>query len=479
MNSETRVRFAPSPTGALHIGNLRTALFNWLYAKKNNGAFILRIEDTDAERFDHEAENGIMSSLRRLGLVWSEGPDVGGQYAPYRQSQRKERYKAALNRLVETNAVYPCFCSPEELEAERKALMAAGKPPRYQGKCKGLTNEERSVAMEKKGPPSYRFRAEGDAVEFMDGVRGPISFQTDDIGDFIVVRSDGAAAFHLASAVDDIDMRITDVIRGEDHLSNTPMQILIARALGAEPPRYHHLSIILDRENKKLSKRTGSLDVAGLLESGYVPEAINTAVAMLGWSGVSGDEPEELEAMAARFDLSKVSKAPCHFDPDRLDHINAKAMNALDAERLLKLFTPALKAAGFPFESFDNPSLLKIAASIRDTIHSPAQAPQIAEMFVRPLPPDGDAVETLSKPEANAVLEALADSLSNVDRLDDEAFRAVIQSTASAAGVKGKSLYHPIRAAVTGRTSGPQLADIFAVAGKDEIIRRVQTYLAG
>lgn len=476
--SKPRVRFAPSPSGSLHIGNLRTALFNWLFARRSGGSFILRIEDTDVERSraTHEAE--IISSLKRLGLEWDEGPDIGGPFEPYRQSGRGERHAKALEALKEAGAVYPCFCSPDELEAERKALIAAGKPPRYQGKCRNLTATEREKMFAGKGPPSYRFKVEGDAVEFLDGVRGHVSFQTRDIGDFIVTRSSGSASFYLATAVDDLDMKITDVIRGEDHLSNTPEQMLIMRALGKEPPRYHHLSIILDVDGKKLSKRGGALDVAYLLDSGYTPEAVTTAVAMLGWSGVAGDSPESLESMAEKFDIAKVSKAPCRFDEARLDHLNARALKDMPPEKAFAVIGPLLKHSGFPFESFSDDQALRIASAVVDTIHAPSQAPAIAELFTRLPEPDEGALSALSGKEAQDTLIALERALEKTDCLDDEAFHAVIESVSSATGLKGGKLLKPVRAAITGRTKGPGLADLFVILGKEETLNRIRKTLS-
>ncbi len=470
--SKTRVRFAPSPTGSLHVGNLRTALFNWLYSNKTGGAFILRIEDTDLERSNPEAEKELMSSLHKLGLTWDEGPDIGGSFGPYRQNERGERYKNAVKRLLESDAVYLCYCSTEELESERKAFIAAKKPPRYSGKCRNLTDEERSRYEGEGIAPSYRFKVEGGKVEFLDGVRGHVSFKASDIGDFIIVRSDGSAAYYLASALDDIEMEITDIIRGEDHLSNTPKQILIMKALGATPPKYHHLSIILGKNGQKLSKRSGSADVASLLNSGYLPNAINTAIAMLGWSGVAGKEAETLEAMAKKFDISKVSKAPSHFDPDRLDHINSKAIKKTSAKELIPILKPVME--GFPFEKFDEPVLLKIIDAVKDSIQTPSDAMSHAEQFVKLLEPDDNIRETLNTPETRMVMKSLKSAIEQINVVDEGEFKTMIKSVSSATGLGGKKLFQPIRAIVTGRAHGPSLKDIFSILGREEILKRIK-----
>ncbi|MGK7346707.1 MAG: glutamate--tRNA ligase [Candidatus Nitrospinota bacterium M3_3B_026] len=472
-----RTRFAPSPTGSLHVGNLRTALFNWLYAKGRGGSFILRIEDTDRERSDPEAEQGIIATLKRLGLDWDEGPDIGGPHGPYRQSGRREKYENAARTLLDRGAAYPCYCSVEELEKLRLAQIAAGQPPRYTGECARLTEKERDELSRKKGPPAWRFRAGTGSVEFHDGVRGYVSFEAEDMGDFIIARSDGSAAYYLASIVDDLDMGVTDVIRGEDHLANTPKQILIARALGGEPPRYHHLSLVLDEKGRKFSKRVESLNIARLLDSGYLPSAINTAVAMLGWSGVEGDGPESLEEMAARFDIAKVSRAPCHFDMARLDHINSRALKTLDAAGFLEALRPPLEKAGFPFEKFSDNDLLKMAEALRDSVHEPKQAVDYASQFAGSGAPDSGAAKALSG--ALEIIEAAREAVGRVPALDEDSFDGVIEFIFSATAAPKGKIYKPLRAAVTGRTKGPALADIFSALGRDEVLRRLDERISG
>lgn len=469
----TRVRFAPSPTGAFHVGNARTALFNWLYARKTGGVFVLRIEDTDAERSEERSETELLSAMMALGLRWDEGPDVGGPFGPYRQSERRDRHEAAIEKLKAAGAVYPCYCSQEELEAERRVQIAAHKPPRYSGKCRDISGAEKA-AREKSGvAPALRFRAEGGDVRFMDGVRGEVVFRSGDIGDFIIARSDGSPAFYLSSAVDDLDMRITDVIRGEDHLSNTANQTLIMRALGAEPPRYAHLPIILDSEGKKLSKRTGGVDVAGLLDAGYLPEAVNTAMAMLGWAGVTGKKPETLEEMADKFYLSKISRSSARYDEERLKNINAKALRGMPPEALIDRLNPWLERMGIAVDNFDGDQLRMMTAACAGASKTLADAAGQMAQFARRLEPDEAALAALRGPDAPAVLDAVRAELQKYEALDDTSFKAVVESVALKTGLKGKKLFGPMRAAFTGRIEGPELKTLASVIGPRELERRI------
>ncbi|MBI5814578.1 MAG: glutamate--tRNA ligase [Nitrospinae bacterium] len=470
---KVRVRFAPSPTGSLHAGNLRTALFNWLHARKSGGEFILRIEDTDAARATPEAEAEALDSLKKLGLSWDEGPDIGGPHAPYRQSERFSIYTNAADRLFKNGAAYPCYCTPEELEAERKSLIARKIAPRYLGKCRSLPPELRKKLEDEGRKPSMRFKVERDLVEFLDGVRGQMSINTGDIGDFIIVRQDGSAAYNLAAAVDDVEMRITDVIRGEDHLSNTARQILIMRSLGAEHPRYHHLSIILDASGHKLSKREGSMNVAELIENGYLPEAILTSITMLGFGGISGAEALSLSELTDKFDIGKVSRSPAHFDPARLDHINIKALRGSPPGEIARALSPVLAKAGIGLSHFSRETLNRVMTAVAGTIHRPAEAADVAMQFVKRAAPDADAIKALSDEGTDAVVEALEGEMRKRGSLADRDYDAVIESVSKAAGAKGKKLFAPIRAAVTGRLAGPNLKDLFAVLGPRGIIDRI------
>ncbi|HEB72188.1 MAG TPA: glutamate--tRNA ligase [Nitrospirae bacterium] len=441
--------------------------------EKTGGKFILRIEDTDARRSTADSETRLLESLKRLELCWDEGPDIGGKFGPYRQSEKFDRYRKVTDDLVESGAAYPCYCAREELEAERKTLQAANKPPRYSGKCRSLTVSERAAKEKDGAAPSCRFKVTGREVRFKDGVRGEVCFKAKDIGDFIIARPDGSAAYYLASSVDDIDMGITDVIRGEDHLSNTPKQILIMRSLGFEPPRFCHLPIILGADGQKLSKRSGAADVSKLLDAGYLPSALNTAMAMLGWSKVTGQSAEPLESMARIFDITDVSRSPARYDEARLDNINQKALKALPSKELIEALTPSLEAIKFPFDNFDEKSLFKIVDATRDALGKPQDAAEQMIQFARLSPPDKTAKEIVDSPEFKIVANALLARLERNDLVGQSGYKAVIESVSSKTGLKSRKLFQPLRVAVTGAVSGPKLADLFIILGPEEIKKRL------
>ncbi|VAX21301.1 Glutamyl-tRNA synthetase @ Glutamyl-tRNA(Gln) synthetase, partial [hydrothermal vent metagenome] len=349
-------------------------------------------------------------------------------------------------------------------------------PPRYSGKCRSLSDSERELKEKTGAKPAYRFKVTGREVTFKDGVRGDVSFKTKDIGDFIITRADGSAAYYLASSVDDIDMEITDVIRGEDHLSNTPKQILIMRSLGFEPPRFCHLPIILGADGQKLSKRSGAADVTELLNAGYLPSALNTAMAMLGWSKVTGQSAEPLESMARIFDITDVSRSPARYDEARLDNINQKALKALPSKKLIEVLKPSLESVNFPFDNFDEESLFKIVDAARDALGKPQDAAEQMIQFARLSSPDKTAKEIAASPEFKIVTDALLSCLKEENSIDEDGYKAVIESVSSKTGLKGRKLFQPLRVAVTGAVSGPKLADLFIILGPEEIKKRLENW---
>ena len=474
MTNAVRVRFAPSPSGALHIGNLRTALFNWLYARGKKGTFVLRIEDSDQSRSDVEAEKTIFESLKTLGLFWDEGPDVGGSFGSYRQSERTSIYKTALLSLDEAGHTYRCFCSPEELEKERKALAIAGKPPRYSGKCRELSKEEGDRLKSEGKAFAKRFRAGTEVISFNDSIRGTVTFNMADIGDFVLARSDGSAIFLLASAVDDMEMKITDVIRGEDHLSNTPKQIVLIEALGGKPPNYHHLPLVMSRHGKKLSKREGGIRISELLGARYLPEAIVTATAMLGWAGISGDKNVSAKELSKIFNLTEVSNSPAKFDLARLKSLNAKALKALPPDKFAELFYPLLEISGFPFGRFGEEKSGSVMKAVQETITTPEEAGLVAMQFAMWHTPDDEAKKVLENRDAKEVVNALKVSLEQIGEWNETTYNAVIKSVTRITGLKGKNLFMPVRVAITGRTSGPRLADLFSILSHDDVVERVE-----
>jgi glutamyl-tRNA synthetase len=450
-----KTRFAPSPTGRLHLGNARTALFSALLARREGGVFLLRVEDTDAERSRPDYLEGLVDDLRWLGLDWQEGYRVGGAAGPYRQAERGFVYGGLFGRLDGGGLAYPCFCSPERLQAVRRAQLARGEPPRYDGACAGLSREEANARLARGAPAVLRFRVPpGEVVQFEDVVRGLQRFETDRIGDFVIRRADGSPAFFFCNAVDDALMGVTHVLRAEDHLSNTPRQLLILRALGLPAPRYAHVSLIVDETGAPLSKREGSLSLETLREQGYLPIAVCNYLARLGHHYTS-DACLSLDDLAAGFDLAALGSAPARFEPSQLRHWQHAALAGEPVGRLwdwvgegTRLVVPMGDREPF----FD---------ALRGNVLFPAEfALWARRLFVDPVsldPPAREAVERVGEGffrSALAVLEA---------RPAD--FRVFADRLRAATGASGKALYRPLRAALTGAMEGPELARVFSLLG--------------
>src|SRR5688500_17941737 len=465
-----RVRFAPSPTGHLHVGNARTALFNWLLARGHGGTFILRIEDTDIERSTTESERGILADLRWMGLEWDEGPDVGGGHGPYRQSERLELYASHARELVEKRNAYYCFCSPEELDAGRKAALAEGRPPKYSGKCRDLDPEESERRIGAGERAVVRFRVpEGGEVKFDDAVRGEVVFSLDVIGDFVLVRSDGRPAYNFAVVIDDALMHVTQVIRGEDHISNTPRQVLLYEAMGMEPPAFAHLSLVLGPDHAPLSKRHGATSVEEFRTKGYLPEALVNYLALIGWSPVAAaaesgaiDEvPSELlpiDEMARRFSLDRVSHSAGVFDEAKLAWMNRHYMKAAAPERLAHECWAWLAERGWVTERTQDAqqfiaSLVPIAAGSVDRLDEVPERVQFVFDW------DGARAAALvaEDPNGRAVAEAFAQEANGQLLTDKDLFRAIMGRVKDRTGLKGKALFHPVRVALTAAESGPEL----------------------
>jgi glutamyl-tRNA synthetase/nondiscriminating glutamyl-tRNA synthetase len=458
-----RLRFAPSPTGQLHVGNARTALFNWLLAHGKDGTFVLRIEDTDAERSTRESEISILEDLRWLGLNWDEGPDVEGPHGPYRQSERLHLYASYANELIGGGHAYYCFCSPQQLDAERREDLAGGRPPKYRGTCRNLPPEETQQRMETGEKPVIRFRVpEGVDVSFDDLVRGDVTFSSEVIGDPIIVRSDGRPAYNFAVVVDDALMEITHVIRGEDHISNTPRQVLMYQALGFTPPRFAHLSLVMGPDHTPLSKRHGATSVAEFRQRGYLPEALVNYLALLGWSPGGDEELLPIEELARRFNIEDVGHSAGVFDQEKLAWMNRHYMRAATPARLAAESLRYFVAAGFVEqrtpEAMDYlTSLLPLAVGSVDRLE---EVPDRVR-FVFAYDPSAalarpEVVATLDEAGAREVIAALAEEIRE-PLLDRDAFRAMANRVKERTGKKGKSLFHPIRVALTGEGGGPEL----------------------
>lgn len=454
---QMRLRFAPSPTGLLHVGNARTALFNWLLARGHEGAFILRIEDTDTERSTRASEDGIKNDLRWLGLTWDEGPDVGGPYPPYRQSERLAVYADYTQRLIDGGHAYRCFCTAEQLEQERQAALAAGAPPKYAGRCRHLPADEVAARLAAGEPAAVRFAVPADRdVSFDDLVRGTVTFHTSVIGDPVIVRSDGGPAYNFAVVVDDALMSVTHVIRGEDHISNTPRQVLIYEALGWTPPRFAHLSLVMGPDHAPLSKRHGATSVSEFRARGYLPEALVNYLALLGWSPGDGEELLGLDEMARRFDVSRVSHSSAVFDVEKLAWMNRHYMKVCEPERLVDLAMPWFEerfAALRPSRSALR-TVLPLAVGAVDRLEELPE--RVAFVFEW----NRDEAARLVAAEADGarVVEAFHDACVALGPLTSkEAFRAAATRAREMTGIKGKALFHPIRVALTGLDSGPEL----------------------
>ena len=462
-----RLRFAPSPTGFLHVGNARTALFNWLLARRHGGTFILRVEDTDAQRSTRASEVGILDDLRWLGLDWDEGPDAGGAHGPYRQSERLDRYRIHARALLDRGQAYFCFCPQAQLEAERQAALASGLPSRYSGRCRALVPAEANGRVEGGEPAAIRFRVpERRDISFADLVRGTVTFNTDVIGDPIIVRADGFPAYNFAAVVDDALMEVTDVIRGEDHLSNTPRQLLFYEALGFTAPRFAHLALVLGPDHSPLSKRHGATSVRDFREKGYLPESLVNYLALLGWSPGEGGEILPLEELARRFAIEDVGHRAGVFDEEKLAWINRLYLKSADAGRLVTLGLPYLERAGFARSSAVTEqarsyleTVITIATTSIDRLEQTAERLFLLFVFEPASALAREEIRAeLAVPGARQVIAALAEDLTSTPRLvDRQTFRAAVDRVKLRTGQKGKALFHPIRLALTAATEGPEL----------------------
>ncbi len=454
-----RVRFAPSPTGHLHVGNARTALFNWLIARGSGGAFVLRIEDTDAERSTAASERAILEDLRWLGLDWDEGPDVGGPFGPYRQSERLDTYRQAALGLIARGRAYYCFCTPEQLELERQEALRAGLPPKYSGRCRAMKPAEAERRVAGGEPAAVRFAVPSSRdVTFRDLVRGAVTFSTDVIGDPVILRSEGRPAYNFAVVLDDAAMAITQVIRGEDHISNTPRQLLLYEALDLGPPAFGHLSLVMGPDHAPLSKRHGATSVAEFRDRGYLPEALANYLALLGWSPGDGEELLPLGEMARRFDVGKVAHSAAVFDPDKLAWVNRHYMAAMPPAELARAALPYFVRAGYLAAESDAAlafaeAVLPMAAGSVDRL---ADVPaRVAFLFDW----DEEAAARLTgdEPGGSAVVALMAREVAGAGALDRAEFRAAAGRVRAALGVKGRALFHPLRVALTAADSGPEL----------------------
>jgi glutamyl-tRNA synthetase len=474
-----RVRFAPSPTGYLHIGGARTALFNWLYARRHGGTFVLRIEDTDTERSSWEMVSGIVDGLRWLGLDWDEGPDIGGPHAPYFQSQRLETYRAMAAQLVGDGRAYYCYCSTDVLQRKREAAETAGGGWVYDRTCCGLGADEIAAREAAGSPRAIRFKVPAGQTSFIDLVHGPIVFDNVNIEDFVLLRSDRQPTYHLSVVVDDMQMAITHVVRGDDHISNTPKHVLLYQAYGTEPPRFAHVPLILGPDRKRLSKRHGATSVMEYQRLGYLPEAMVNFLSLLGWSPGDDRELFTRDDLIAVFTLEGISGGNAIFNPDKLDWFNQQHILRLPIAELAVRVEGVLRDA-----ALWSPEL---AGARRDWFHKLLELvrPRVKRLdqFVDELRPflqepvdyDPAAVaKYLGKPEVLAALAALARTLMSLAPFTSATLEPAIRTLAESHGIKAAGLIHATRVAVTGRAVSPGLFDVLELMGSERASARVR-----
>lgn len=479
-----RVRFAPSPTGPFHIGGARSALFNWLLARKEGGQFILRIEDTDLERSTKESEQNIMAALKWLGITWDEGVDIGGPYGPYRQTERLNTYREYTNKLLASGQAYHCYCSEEELDAERQQQMEKGDNPLYSGKCRLLTEQDRAKLESEGRKPVVRFRVpENKQIIFRDLVRGVVSFESSGIGDYVIVKSDGIPVYNYAVVLDDALMQISHVIRAEEHLSNTPRQILLYEALGLPLPEFGHISLILGKDRTKMSKRHGATSVDQYRNLGYLPEAIINFLALLGWAPASEQEIFSVDELIAQFGMDRVAKNPAVFDLDKLNHINAQYMKQASGEQLLEMALPHLRSAGYVGNEVSPEQqqwLIGVMTAIRPYISYAAQAVEHVELFFNDDVnfESDEAREVLLDTDIPRVFEAFRTKLTALETLDATSVQSVLKAITKELKLGGKKVFMPVRVALTGQMHGPELIDIIPLLGKERTLARVKKTLS-
>ena len=486
-----RVRIAPSPTGPLHIGTARTALFNYLHARHTGGTFILRLEDTDVARSSIAYENDILEGLHWLGLDWDEGPEVAGEasrgpHAPYRQMQRLPLYAAAAEQLLAEDKAYPCYCTPEELDAERKRLEALKLPPRYSGRCAVLTLEERAVFEAEGRTPALRFRVGEGVVVIDDIVRGRVEIDVANLGgDFVIVRADGTPLYHFVVVVDDAEMDITHVIRGEDHLSNTPKHILLFRALGHEPPRFAHLPLILNADRTKMSKRKSQTAIDDYRGEGFIAEALVNYLALLGWSTGSEDEVLSLDELVEKFDLADVNKAGAVFDRERLEWLNGQWIRRLAPEDLIDRLRPFLERdleAGRIDRLPTDEEIGALLPIIQERLpRLGAVGDLVGFLWLENLTYEPDLLvpKRWDVATTREALQAAREVVAEAGRVSFEAdeLEPPLRALAEARGWKAGDLFMAIRVAVTGRTATPPLFDTLVALGIERTLERLDRAL--
>ncbi len=461
MENKIRVRFAPSPTGHLHVGGARTALFNFLYARKTGGKFILRVEDTDLERSTKESEEMVLSDLKWLNLEWDEGPDIGGDYSPYRQSERLDLYKKFAYKLLEEGKAYRCFCTDQELEEMRKKAEQEKRPPHYDRRCLKLSEEEVKAKMEAGIPYTIRFKVPEKDYVLYDLVRGKVEWKSGVLGDFVILRSNGMPVYNFCVVVDDHLMEISHVIRAEEHLPNTLRQLMLYEALGWKPPKFAHVSLILGKDRSKLSKRHGATSVSQFKKEGYLPEAMTNYLALLGWNDGTDREEFTLKELIEKFSLKRVSKSPAVFDIDKLNWINSLHIKKLTDERYLEL-SKEFVLEKYPFlenaYSERKEWVLKVINMVKKGLTVLKEIPQEISFLFEYKPWEEEDILTLFKEDEKQfeAAKVIAKKLSELEEITIENLWETVNAVKKE-GFKGKYLFHPLRIVVSGKNSGPEI----------------------
>jgi glutamyl-tRNA synthetase len=474
-----RVRFAPSPTGYLHVGGARTALFNWLYARRHGGTFVLRIEDTDAERSSWEMVTGIVDGLRWLGLDWDEGPDVGGPHGPYFQSQRLDRHRAMADRLVDQGRAYHCFCTPEVIQKKRDAAESAGGGWIYDRACLALDADETARLKASSLPRAIRFRVPDGVTAFDDLVHGRIAFENEVIEDFVIVRSDGQPTYHLSVVADDIDMKITHVIRGDDHISNTPKHLLLFAAFDAPVPAFAHVPLILGQDKKRLSKRHGATSVMEYQRLGYLSEAMVNFLALLGWAPGTDQELFTRDELVEPFTIEGITGSNAVFNIDKLDWMNQQHLLRLPVDEVVRRMMPFMKAAGVwrdAFAAAERQWLERVIDLVRTRAKTLTQLLDAAMPFLQEqISPEPDAAgKHLSTPGLAGPFATLIDAFDRLEPFEPRTLEETLRATAEREGIKAGTLIHATRVAATGRSVSPGLFEVLELLGRDRTLNRMR-----
>jgi nondiscriminating glutamyl-tRNA synthetase len=487
-NSKIRVRFAPSPTGYLHVGGARSILFNWLYAKHHGGTFVLRIEDTDQARSTREFEEMQKQDIQWLGLDWDEGPLMGadkqgykGKYGPYRQSERLSIYKEHSDKLLNEGQAYYCFCTDEELEVKKQAAMKAGRPPQYDGKCRHLPPADVKMKLASGQKGAVRFWIKNlKKYKVKDLIRGDVEFQEGMVGDFVILRSDGMPVYNFCCVIDDHLMEITHVLRAEEHLSNTVRQLMLYEAYGWTPPEFGHMSVVLGPDKQKLSKRHGATSVNEYRLNGYLKEAINNYIALLGWSSPDGREVVPINEMVKLFDVDRVNSSPAVFDGVKLKWMNSVYLRELDHQVLWKLLQPFLEADGQKFEDVSPEWVDKAVGALKTSFETLVEAvPLFRTLSDKNFELASEAHEVLKWPSTKSVITHWIENLKSKSTgfIDDVAFGDIQKKVQADCNVKGKEFFQALRVAIVGKPHGTELKQLVPLLSTKSLINRAQKTL--